>query len=423
MLLDRPVLLDVPHQPGHGRRLPFGHVPGRCSVPDRGGGPGPCGTDRGRAVRHPGRRPRPRRGQPLAGDVLGRRSRVTSRAPRRSSTVVGEVLSATLNDVELDVTDQPTGGCRCRGWPPTTCWWSPRCRPTPARATRSCAASTPRTSWSTSGRPSSRTGRGAAWACFDQPDLKAVARLQVSAPAEWTVLSNSATRGGARPRRRRAALDLRGHAAALDVRRRGQRRPVPRDPRASAAATTSGCTAASRCGSSSSATPRSCSGVTEQGLAFFGERFDLPFPQERYDQVFVPDFGGAMENWGCVTWTDAVLCRTPADLRAAGVHRARAAARDGAHVVRRPRDHAVVGRPVAQRGVRVVRLRAGRPCPRTEYTDAWAAFLADEQIAGLPAGRGPGQPPDPHHVPDVAHAVRQLRRDHLLQGRRRCCTS
>ena len=46
--------------------------------------------------------------------------------------------------------------------------------------------------------------------------------------------------------------------------------------------------------------------LTEQGLAFFGERFGQPFPQERYDQVFVPDFGGAMENWGCVTWTDAV---------------------------------------------------------------------------------------------------------------------
>ena len=46
--------------------------------------------------------------------------------------------------------------------------------------------------------------------------------------------------------------------------------------------------------------------LTEQGLAFFGERFGSPFPQERYDQVFVPDLGGAMENWGCVTWTDSV---------------------------------------------------------------------------------------------------------------------
>ena len=51
--------------------------------------------------------------------------------------------------------------------------------------------------------------------------------------------------------------------------------------------------------------------LTEQGLAFFGERFGLPFPQERYDQVFVPNMGGAMENWGCVTWTDGCCTAAP----------------------------------------------------------------------------------------------------------------
>ncbi|MEZ5191384.1 MAG: hypothetical protein R2734_01760 [Nocardioides sp.] len=38
--------------------------------------------------------------------------------------------------------------------------------------------------------------------------------------------------------------------------------------------------------------------LTGRGLRFFGERSDLPFPQRRYDQVFVPNMGGAMENWG-----------------------------------------------------------------------------------------------------------------------------
>jgi aminopeptidase N len=49
--------------------------------------------------------------------------------------------------------------------------------------------------------------------------------------------------------------------------------------------------------------------LTSQGLAFFGERFGMPFPQRSYDQVFLPEFGGAMENYGCVTWTDNVLRR------------------------------------------------------------------------------------------------------------------
>ena len=35
-------------------------------------------------------------------------------------------------------------------------------------------------------------GARRAWACFDQPDLKAPHGFQVSAPAEWTVLSNCA---------------------------------------------------------------------------------------------------------------------------------------------------------------------------------------------------------------------------------------
>src|SRR5439155_21854999 len=51
--------------------------------------------------------------------------------------------------------------------------------------------------------------------------------------------------------------------------------------------------------------------VTEQGLRFFGEVFGLPFPQHKYDQVFMPEVGGAMENFGCVTWTDSALTRTP----------------------------------------------------------------------------------------------------------------
>ncbi|HEV2796365.1 MAG TPA: aminopeptidase N, partial [Nocardioides sp.] len=56
--------------------------------------------------------------------------------------------------------------------------------------------------------------------------------------------------------------------------------------------------------------------LTAQGLEFFGERFGMPFPQRSYDQVFLPEFGGAMENYGCVTWSDAFLRRatpTPAE--------------------------------------------------------------------------------------------------------------
>ena len=153
-------------------------------------------------------------------------------------------------------------------------------------------------------------GARRAWACFDQPDLKAVHGFQVSAPPEWTVLSNSAPEvvldrdDGGRlwifqdtPRLSTYVVvvnagpfhelrEQRGdHGLGLYC-RQSLRPYLERDA-------------------------EELFRVTEQGLAFFGERFAMPFPQERYDQVFVPDFGGAMENWGCVTWTDSVLHRSP----------------------------------------------------------------------------------------------------------------
>ena len=83
----------------------------------------------------------------------------------------------------------------------------------------------------------------------------------------------------------------------------------------------------------------------------------MPFPQQRYDQVFVPEMGGAMENYGCVTWSDSYIYRDPPSYAEREFRGARAAARDGAHVVRRHRHHALVGRPVAQRVLRGVGLR------------------------------------------------------------------
>jgi aminopeptidase N len=44
--------------------------------------------------------------------------------------------------------------------------------------------------------------------------------------------------------------------------------------------------------------------VTAQGLDFFQERFGVPYPLNKYDHVFVPEFSGAMENLGCVTYAD-----------------------------------------------------------------------------------------------------------------------
>ncbi|WLQ06075.1 aminopeptidase N [Arthrobacter oryzae] len=45
--------------------------------------------------------------------------------------------------------------------------------------------------------------------------------------------------------------------------------------------------------------------LTKQGLAFFNDLFDYPYPWGKYDQAFVPEYNlGAMENPGLVTFTE-----------------------------------------------------------------------------------------------------------------------
>ncbi|MFD8044460.1 aminopeptidase N [Streptomyces chartreusis] len=50
--------------------------------------------------------------------------------------------------------------------------------------------------------------------------------------------------------------------------------------------------------------------VTKQGLDFFHEHFDYPYPFGKYDQAFVPEYNlGAMENPGMVTFREEFVFR------------------------------------------------------------------------------------------------------------------
>lgn len=49
---------------------------------------------------------------------------------------------------------------------------------------------------------------------------------------------------------------------------------------------------------------------TREGFTFFEKTFDYPYPFDKYDQLFVPDFNaGAMENAGAVTFTETYVFR------------------------------------------------------------------------------------------------------------------
>ena len=110
----------------------------------------------------------------------------------------------------------------------------------------------------------------------------------------------------------------------------------------------------------------------------------IRFP--KLDLVAYPrsTFGGAMENPGLVTYTAQILLARPDEMsplfeqRFMRGHRAR----DRAHVVRRLRDDGVVGRPVAQRVVRVVagQRRSSPSCAPTGRATAGARASALQAI-------------------------------------------
>ena len=95
--------------------------------------------------------------------------------------------------------------------------------------------------------------------------------------------------------------------------------------------------------------------TTKAGFEVFEEHFGMPYPFADYAQVFVPEFNaGAMENAGCVTIRDEYLYRVARHAGRLRDPRQHDPARAGPHVVRRPRHHDLVGRPLAQRIVRGV---------------------------------------------------------------------
>ena len=95
-------------------------------------------------------------------------------------------------------------------------------------------------------------------------------------------------------------------------------------------------------------TPRRSSRITRGPLSTrYHELFEIRYPFGEYHQAFVPDFNaGAMENPGCVTLREQLIFPLGGDQRRAQPLRSSGdRARDGAHVVRRPGHHALVGRP------------------------------------------------------------------------------
>ncbi|ARF54831.1 aminopeptidase N [Streptomyces gilvosporeus] len=143
------------------------------------------------------------------------------------------------------------------------------------------------------------------FAAFDQPDLKAVFDLSVTAPEDWTVLANGRTTHTGEGTWKAA--------------------PTPRIPTYLVAVAAgpwhsvrtehAGLPFGLHCRRSLAphldADADEILDITRRCYDRYGQIFDEPYPFDSYDQAFVPEFNwGAMENPGLVTFRDEFLYRS-----------------------------------------------------------------------------------------------------------------
>ncbi|MET7682300.1 aminopeptidase N [Streptomyces sp. NPDC005423] len=143
------------------------------------------------------------------------------------------------------------------------------------------------------------------FAAFDQPDLKSVFDLTVTAPEGWTVLANGVTEhlGGGRWR----AAPTPPISTYLVAVAAGPWHSVRTEHR--------GLPFGIHCRRSLAphldADADEILGITKQCYDRYHEKFEEPYPFDSYDQAFVPEFNaGAMENPGLVTFRDEFVYRS-----------------------------------------------------------------------------------------------------------------
>jgi aminopeptidase N len=150
------------------------------------------------------------------------------------------------------------------------------------------------------------------FANFEQPDLKATFTFHVTVPEHWTVLSNQAAGDPHAtgtpvavvwdfPATPRISTYLTAIAAG--------EYDVVRDSHTTRGGQVIPVGVACRQSMVPFLDTADILLITRQGLDYFTELFgDYPFG--KYDQVFVPDNAGAMENVGCVILTESLLFRS-----------------------------------------------------------------------------------------------------------------
>jgi aminopeptidase N len=153
------------------------------------------------------------------------------------------------------------------------------------------------------------------YACFDQPDLKATFALSVDAPEEWVVVSNGSVterpdEGSAGTWRFSTTERVSPYITAVVAGSYAAVHDVHTGPGAGDGPLDLGVYV--RRSLAEHLDVDEILEVTKQGLDWYAAAFGMPYPfSGSYDQLFVPEFSaGAMENPGCITFTEAYVFRS-----------------------------------------------------------------------------------------------------------------
>ena len=240
------------------------------------------------------------------------------------------------------------------------------------------------------------------FAAFDQPDLKSVFDLTVTAPTGWTVLGNGITTQ-ATPGRWTIAPTPPVSTYLV---------AVAAGPWHSVTTHHAGLPFGIHC--RRSLAPHldddadEILGITRACYDRYHEKFDEPYPFDSYDQAFVPEFNaGAMENPGLVTFRDEFLYRsavtdTERQTRAMVIAHEMAHMWFGDLVTLTWWDDIWLNESFAEyMGYQTL-------TEATRFTDTWTDFGVSRKGWGYDADQRPTThpvAPDPDAVPDTASAL------------------
>ncbi len=150
------------------------------------------------------------------------------------------------------------------------------------------------------------------FAVFEQPDLKATFQFTVTAPKYWNVVSNAPTpapqeQGEAATWAFAPTQRISCYITALIA---GPYQ-VARDSLVSSSGRTVELGVFARASMMEYLDVENIVTITRQGFEFYEKNFGTPYPFEKYDQLFVPEFNaGAMENAGAVTFLEEYVFRS-----------------------------------------------------------------------------------------------------------------